>query len=215
MKKQYVVFGADRFGQSVAKTLEENGCQVVIVDSNAEKIQAIAPAVSYALAADVTEPETIENLGLGNVDGVVITMVDHMDASIVTAMLCKEHGVGMIVARAKNDIHGKILEKIGVDQIVFPEQEMGERIGKYLTAQNFTDWIALSTDYSLVEFSVPLAWVGKSLAEVDVRKKYGLNVVGIRQGGQMHMQFSPTEHLSRDMLLYVIGSNRDLDRFLD
>ena len=213
MKKQYVVFGIDRFGASIARTLEQNGCQVIAVDNDPEKIQMIADEVSYAMTADVEDPEAIASLGLKNVDGAVITMVNHMEASIVAAMMCQELGLSYIVARAKNDMHGRILEKIGVSKVVYPEQEMGERIGRYIAAQDFMDWIALSPEFSLVEMVMPPEWAGKSLAELDVRKKYGFNVVGIKKDSSMIMQFDPNRALEPEDVLFVIGKNTDLEKF--
>ena len=213
MKKQYVVFGIDRFGASVARTLEENGCQVIAVDSDPEKIQMIADEVSYAMTADVEDQEAIASLGLKNVDGAVITMVDHMEASIVAAMMCQEMGITYIVARAQNEIHGRILEKIGVTKVVYPEQEMGNRIGRYIAAQDFMDWIALSPEFSLVELATPQEWAGKSLVELDLRNKYGFNVIGMKKGGQMVLQFKPANPLEPDTVLYIIGKNTDLEHF--
>lgn len=213
MKKQYVVFGIGRFGASVARTLEENGCQVIAVDRNAEKIQMIADEVSYAMTADVEDPEAIESLGLKNVDGAIITVVNNMEASIVSAMMCQDLGMKYIVARAKNDMHGRILEKVGVTKVVYPEQEMGERIGRYIAAGDFMDWIALSPEFSLVELEMPNEWVGKSLVELDLRKRYGFNVVGIKKGNEMIMQFSPNEPLETGVVLFVIGKNEDLEKF--
>lgn len=213
MKKQYVVFGIDRFGASVARTLEENGCQVIAVDSDPEKIQMIADEVSYAMTADVEDPEAIDSLGLKNVDGAVITMVDHMEASIVAAMMCQELGIKYIVARAKNEIHGRILDKIGVTKVVYPEQEMGNRIGRYIAAQDFMDWIALSPEFSLVELATPEEWAGKSLVELDLRNKYGFNVIGMKKNGKMVLQFKPSNPLEADTVLYIIGKNTDLEHF--
>ncbi|MDD2958743.1 MAG: TrkA family potassium uptake protein [Lachnospiraceae bacterium] len=213
MKKQYVVFGVDRFGASVARTLEKAGCQVIAVDKDSEKIQAIADDVSYALTADVEDPETIKNMGLRNVDGAVITMVDNMEASIVSAMMCQEMGLKYIVARAKNKMHGQILEKIGVSKIVYPEQEMGERVGRFIAAQDFMDWVSLSPNFSLVEMMTPPEWAGKSLAELNLRNKYGFNIVGMKKEDQMQLQLQPNAPLEADTVLYVIGKNTDLEKF--
>ena len=215
MKKQYVVFGIGRFGASVARTLENNGCQVIEVDKDPEKIQMIADDVSYAMTADVEEPEAIASLGLKNVDGAVITMVNSMEASIVVAMMCQEMGMNYVIARAKNEIHGRILEKIGVTKVVYPEQEMGVRIGRYIAAQDFMDWIALSPEFSLVEMIMPQEWVGKSLVELDLRSRYGFNVVGMKNGSEMVMRFDPTKPLEQGVVLYVIGKNSDLEKFQD
>lgn len=213
MKKQYVVFGADRFGASVARTLEQAGCQVTAVDRDPDKIQMIADEVSYAMTLDVEDPDAILDLELKNMDGAVITMADQMEASIVAAMACVETGVDYIVATAKNEIHGRILERIGVNKVVFPEQEMGERIGRYIAAQDFMDWIALSPEYSLVELATPQEWVGKSLVELNLRNRCGFNVVGMKRGDEIVMQLDPRSGLEEGTVLYVIGKNADLEKF--
>ena len=215
MKRQYVVFGIGRFGASIARTLENNGCQVIAVDRDPEKVQMIADEVSYAMMADVEDPEAISSLGLKNVDGAIITMVDHMEASIVAAMMCQEMGVGYVVARARNEIHGRILEKIGVTKVVYPEQEMGERIGRYIAAQDFMDWIALSSEYSLVEMKMPAEWAGKTLIDLRLREQFGFNVVGMKTGDEMIMRFDPSQPLDTDQVLYVIGKNQNLEHFQD
>ena len=212
MKKQYVVFGVDRFGASVARTLEAAGCQVTAVDHDPEKIQMIADEVSYAMTLDVEDPDAILDLELKNMDGAVVTMADQMEASIVAAMTCVEIGVPYIVARAKNEMHGRILERIGVNKVVYPEQEMGERIGRYIAAQDFMDWISLSGEFSLVELMMPPEWVGKSLVELDLRNRYGINVVGMKKGNEIVTQLDPRKGLEEGTALYVIGKNGDLEK---
>lgn len=211
--KQFVVFGIDRFGASVARTLEESGHQVVAVDEDSERVQDIADEVTQAITADVTDPDAMESLGLKNMDGAVISIVDSMEANIVAAMICKQMGIPEIIARAKNDVHGMILNKIGVTRVVFPEREMGARVGRYLAEKDFTDWIVLSPEYSLVELRVLDSWVGKSLVELDLRRRYGLNVVGIKaEGEDIIPDFSPEEPLQSDGILFVVGKNDDLKK---
>lgn len=212
-KQQYIVFGMNRFGASVARTLAASGIQVVAVDQDAELIAQIADEVSYAVQADVDDEEALDGLGLSHMDGAVIAISDNMEASIVIAMKCRECHIPQIIATGKNELHGKVLEKLGVSRVVYPEREMGVRVGKYLTARDFSDWINLSKDYSMVEMEVPLAWVGKTLKELDLRKKYGMNIAGIRIGNRMELQFSPDEKLNSQMRLYVIGRDQDLQRF--
>ncbi len=213
MKKQYVIFGMGRFGLSVAKTLESLGCEVIVVDKDPEKIQMIAPDVSYAMTADVVDPEDIAGMNLRNVDGAVVAMVRNMEASIVAAISCKDAGIPFVIARAKNDIHRRILEKIGVDRVVSPEEEMGVRIGRYIAAQSYVDWIPLSQGYSLVEITVRKDWVGKSLAQLHLRREYGFNVVAVKQGDQTLLEICPDDPLQENELLYVIGRNEDLEMF--
>lgn len=155
----------------------------------------------------------MDGLGLEHMDGAVIAVADNMEASIVIAMKCKECKIPEIVATGKNEVHGKVLEKLGVTRVVFPEREMGVRVGKYLTARDFSDWINLSNDYSMVEMDIPVAWVGKTLRELDLRNKFGMNIAGIRIDNHMELQFSPDEKLRKNMKMYVIGKDKDLQRF--
>ncbi len=211
MKKQFVVFGMDRFGTAIARTLQKNGCRVIAVDKNPERIQMIASDVSYAMSADIEDPDIISVLGLRNVDGAVICIVEHLQSSIVAAMVCQEMKIPYVIARASSDMHGRILERLGVSKIVYPEQEMGERMGRYLAENDFMDWISLSSDVSLVELRVQEDWVGKSLAQLELRRKYDINVVGCRVDKQMSLSLGPDEPLTKDMTLYVIGSNEHLN----
>ncbi len=212
-KQQYIVFGLNRFGASVARTLAAAGIDVVAVDHDAERVAQVADEVSYAVQADVADEEAMDGLGLEHMDGAVIAVADNMEASIVIAMKCKECKIPEIVATGKNEVHGKVLEKLGVTRVVFPEREMGVRVGKYLTARDFSDWINLSNDYSMVEMDIPVAWVGKTLRELDLRNKFGMNIAGIRIDNHMELQFSPDEKLRRNMKMYVIGKDKDLQRF--
>ena len=150
MKKQYVVFGAGKFGRSIAMTLQSLGCEVIVVDRNPEIIQELADDVSYAICADVEDPDVFENLGLRNLDGAIIAIAENLEASIVTTMQCSEIGIPRILAKAKNSLHERILKSVGANKIIYPEVEMGRRIAKYLVADSFTDWIELSPYYSLV-----------------------------------------------------------------
>ncbi len=212
-KQQYIVFGLNRFGASVARTLAAAGIDVVAVDQDAERVAQVADEVSYAVQADVADEEAMDGLGLEHMDGAVIAVADNMEASIVIAMKCKECKIPEIVATGKNEVHGKVLEKLGVTRVVFPEREMGVRVGKYLTARDFSDWINLSNDYSMVEMEIPAAWVGKTLRELDLRNKFGMNIAGIRIDNHMELHFSPDEKLRRNMKMYVIGKDKDLQRF--
>ncbi len=213
MRKQFIVFGMDRFGASIARSLQQNGTRVIAVDHDQEKIQQIASDVSYAVTADVEDPDVIGSLGVKNVDGAVICIVENMQASIVAAMVCQEMHIPFVMARASNEIHGRILEKLGVSKIVYPEKEMGERIGRYLSATDFVDWIALSPDHSLVELMVQPDWIGRSLAQLCLRQNFGLNVVGIKTETGMELTLNPDEPLQESTVLYVIGSNENLSRF--
>lgn len=213
MRKQYAVFGLGSFGESVAVTLQELGCEVVVVDNHMERIEDISPYVSYAVQADIEDPEVIRSLGARNLDGVIVAVADDMEASIMATLVSKEIGVPYVLAKAKNELHAKVLKKIGADSIIFPEQEIGQSVARNLVSSEFVDWIALSADYSITEIQVPEKWVGKSLSEIDVRRTRDVNVVGVRIGDKIQVNIDPKEPLQKDMMLIMIGSNEALENF--
>ena len=148
MDKQFAVLGLGSFGSSVALTLENMGCDVLVVDESYEKVQEISDKVSYAVKADVSEPDALQALGGRNLDGVVVAISESLEASIMATMLCKEMGIPLVVAKAKDKLQGAILQRVGADRIVYPEIEMGSRVAKSLVSKEFVDWISLSNDYS-------------------------------------------------------------------
>lgn len=211
MKKQYAVFGLGGFGENVAIELQKLGCEVVAIDANMERVEAIANEVSLAMKADIEDAEFIRTLGARNLDGVVIAASDNMEASIMATLMCKEIGVPYVMAKAKNELHATVLKKIGADSVIFPEKEMGKRVARSLMSTNFTDWIALSPDYSLVETVLPEKWIGKTLLELDVRKNFDVIVVGIKNGDKVEVSPDPTEQLQEGNVLILIGSNEALE----
>ena len=213
MGKQFAVFGLGSFGKSVALTLQSFGCDVIAVDNCYEKIQDIADSVSYAMCGDVTEPEFMKTIGARNLDGAVIAVSENLEAAIMATMISKEMGISYVLVKAMDELQGKILEKVGADSIVYPEIDMGERVAKKLITTEFIDWIELSPDYSLTEKLLPKQWEGKSLAELRVREKYGINVIGILKEDKMDMALDPSKPLQPDDMLFIIGKNSDLEKF--
>lgn len=213
MKKQYVVFGGGKFGRSIAVTLQELGCEIVLVDKDPEVVQELADQVSYALCADVEDTEVFDEIGMRNLDGAIIAITESLEASIVTTMMCSEKGIPRILAKAKNRMHEKILRSVGAHKVIYPEVEMGRRVAKYLVADNFADWIELSPKFSLVEMDIPGAWVGKSLADLRIREKYRVNVIGIKDGDTVNVTINPTEPLKAGLIMIVVGENKDLEVF--
>ncbi len=212
MGKQFAVFGLGSFGKSVALTLQSFGCDVIAVDNCYEKIQDIADSVSYAMCGDVTEPEFMKTIGARNLDGAVIAVSENLEAAIMATMISKEMGISYVLVKAMDELQGKILEKVGADSIVYPEIDMGERVAKKLISTEFIDWIELSPDYSLTEKLLPKQWEGKSLAELRVREKYGINVIGILKEDKMDMALDPSKPLQPDDMLFIIGKNSDLEK---
>ena len=212
MSKQYAVIGLGRFGTAVALGLSEAGNEVTAVDSNEERAQAVADVVTYAAVADVTKKGVCESLGIGNVDVAVIGMSSHMEDSILATIMAKEAGAGYIVAKAVSDIHGTILKKVGADQIVFPERESGTLLAKSISSGYFTKFFSLSDSFSIVELTPPSSWVGHSLAEINPRKNYGVNVIGLIDHGNTRINLDPQEPMQEGWVLVVVGDNRELSK---
>ncbi len=211
-RKEFVVFGMGRFGSSVAKTLSENGCQVLAVDMDQSKIELIADAVTYAVCTDVTDVDAIHSLGISNFDGAVIAIGGNLEASVMVTILAKELGIPYILAKARNELHAKILKKVGADMVVFPEKETGIRIAHNLMEGNLFDAIELSTQYSMMDFSVPEDWIGKSLRQLNLRAAKKINVIGLRRDGKLDITPEADMPLEADDVLIIIGKNHALSK---
>ena len=211
-RKEFVVFGMGRFGSSVARTLSENGCQVLAVDINQSKIELIADAVTYAVCTDVTDVDAIHSLGINNFDGAVIAIGGSLEASVMVTILVKELGIPYILAKARNDLHAKILKKVGADMVVFPEKETGIRIAHNLIEGNLFDAIELSAQYSMMDFSVPEDWIGKSLRELNLRAARKINVIGLKRAGKLDITPEADMPLEPNDVLIIIGKNHALSK---
>lgn len=208
----YAVFGLGRYGRAVAKELVDDGAEVLAVDNNEDVVNAASVEIPYCKCADVTDPEVIKQLGISNMDVVVISMASALEASVMATMLCKEAGVKTVIVKCSSEMNCKILSKVGADQVVLPESESGIRLAKNLLSSGFMDIIELSRDVSMVELSVRPEWEGKTLIELSLRKKYGINVVAITQGKDVSTNISPEEPLSSIMKLIVIGNTAKLNK---
>lgn len=215
MKKQYAVLGLGKFGHSIALALENLGCDVIVVDNSAEKIQAIADSVTFAMKADIAEGNIVRSLGARNLDGAIIGVSENLEASIMATINAKEIGIPYVIAKAQNELHATILRRVGADAIVFPEKEMGNRVAKNLVATNFADWIELSDDYSLVETEIPESWIGESLLNLRVRQRFNINVVGLIENGEVEVSLDPNKPLPARGIVILVGSNKALQKFKD
>ena len=211
-EKSYAVIGLGQFGMSVAETLAESDCDVLAIDAREENIQEIADKVTYAVRADVREPEVLRALGVQNVDVAVIAVSENMEASIMATMQAKELGVPYVLAKAMNALHGKILEKIGADRVIYPEQSMGLRVARNLMSGGFLDVFELSTEFSMAEFPVPTEWIGKSLQELQLRESHDINIIAIKVGDDVEINLDPMKPLEADWHLMAIGKNKVLER---
>ncbi len=212
ISKSYAVFGLGRYGRAVAKALAASGADVLAVDSDANIVNSAILDVPFCKCADVTDPEAIKQLGIANIDVVIIAMANNLEASVLAIMLCKEAGVPTVIAKCANEMHGKILSKVGADQVVLPEVESGIRLAKNLLSSGFVDVIELTNDASLIELEMRPEWVGKTLLELNLRKKYAINIIAIRKREELMVNIDPTQTLQLDMKLVVIVQNTKLSK---
>lgn len=212
--KQFVVIGIGRFGSALAKRLYELGHEVMAIDTDEVEIQKISDNVTHAVTADASDESVLKSLGVRNFDVAVVAIGSDVQASIITTLMLKDLGVKYVVAKAQNDVHAKVLYKIGADRVVFPERDMGERVAHNLIATNIMEFIELSPEFSIIEFVVPRNWVGKNLRELNLRVKYGVNVVALKSINNNMMNASPMadSEIKDDSILVVIGSNENLKR---
>ena len=211
-KKSYAVFGLGRYGSAVAQELVDNGMEVIAVDSDQKTVMEAAVSLPVCKCADVTDADVIERLGIANIDTVIICMAGNLEASVMAVTLCKEVGVPTVIAKCANEMHQKILLRVGADKVVFPENESGIRLAKNLLSSGFIDMISLSKEVSMVEVDVKDEWVGKNLIELNLRKKYGFNIVAIRSARQVIVNIDPQQPLQKDMTLIIIAHTAKLAR---
>ena len=215
INKSYAVLGLGRYGSAVARELSNSGVDVLAVDIDEATVNAAASDLPICKCADITDPEAIEKLGIGEVDVVVVAMASNIEASVMAITLCKEAGVKTVIAKCAEEMHGKIYKRVGADKVVFPEEESGKRLAKNLLSSGFVDMMELSSDVSIVELDVKNDWVGKSLIELNVRKKYGINIVAIRKGDGVQVNIDPEAPLESDMKLIVIANTAKLAKLTD
>lgn len=210
--KQFVVIGCGRFGTSVAKTLYNQGHDVLAIDSDEEIVQEISDSVTYAAQADVEDEGALKSLGIRNFDVAVISIGSNIQASIMATLIVKEMGVKTVIAKAQNNVHAKVLYKIGADKVVFPERDMGVRVAHNLVSANILDYIELSPDYSIVEIAAIDEWENKTLKELRLPTKYGINIMAIKQTDSMNVSPKADDIIKSGDILIVLGSNQDLNK---
>ena len=202
--KQYIVIGCGRFGSSVATTMHLLGHQVMAIDKSEEIIQNIVDKVTHAAIVDVTDEQALRSIGLGNFDVAIIAIGADIRASIMATLIAKEMGVSQIVCKAK------VLYKIGADRVVFPERDMGVRVAHNLVSDNILDHIELDPEYSIVEIVTPTSWVGKTLVDLELRARYEITVLAIKNGKSINVTPAPDEELKAGSILVVIGQSSNI-----
>lgn len=209
-KKTYAVFGLGRYGTAVAKELVNNGNEVLAVDIDEEIVNESVKEIPFCKCADVTDPEVLRELGISNIDVVIISMATDLEASVMATMLCKEMGVKTVISKCSSEMNCKILSKVGADRVIFPEQESGIRLAKSLVSSGFVDVLEISDEVSMVELEVRPEWENKSLLELNLRQKYSINIVSIIENGKANVVIDPKMPLTKAMRLIVIADTAKL-----
>ncbi len=210
--KTYAVFGLGRYGKAVAEELVNHGAEVLAVDIDQDNVNNAIETIPLCKCADITEPEVIKRLGISNIDVVIVSMASNLEASVMAVTLCKEAGVSTVIAKCGNEMHQKILRRVGADKVIIPEKESGTRLARNLLSPVFSEMIELSNEVSMVEIDVRDEWVGKTLIELSLRKKYTINVVAIRSDNKISTTVDPTLPLKKGMQLIVIANTMKLKK---
>lgn len=211
MAKQIAVIGLGRFGYSLAVTLSKLNVEVLAVDVEEGPVKAVSNEVTSAVQADATDMSVLMELGMRNFDVVVVGM-SGFEASLMTTLHLKELGVNRVVVKAASDVHGKILNQLGADSIVFPEKDMGERVAFSLVSGSVIDHIELADNYTVAEIVIPNRIAGRTLRNLNIRNEYGLTVMAIKRSNKVNVRFSPDEPLLEGDVLVVIGETQGVHR---
>lgn len=212
MTREIAIFGLGRMGQSLAREFSNRGGQVIAIDKDPKVVEEISDCVAYAIRADVTDEETVKQLGISNVDAGIVTMSEHLEASIIAVMMCKEMGIPYVIAKAQTKLQADILTKVGADRIIFPEVQMGERLAASLLYGNYVDIVTVAKGVSMIETKTPEKWVGKNLIELDLRKKYGFNVIAIEKDGKLTTEYNVEKPLKKDATMVIIGQDVKIEK---
>ena len=212
ISKTYAVFGLGRYGRAVAEELVKHGVEVLAVDIEQNNVNNAIETIPMCKCADVTEPEVIKRLGISNIDVVIVAMASNLEASVMAVTLCKEVGVPNVIVKCSNEMHQRILSRVGADKVIFPEKESGTRLARNILSSGFSEMIELSDDVAMVEISVKEEWIGKPLMELNLRKKYSVNVIAIRKEGNIDMIVDPSLPLVEGMKLIVIANINKLEK---
>jgi trk system potassium uptake protein TrkA len=212
-KNQFVIVGLGRFGSSLGRELIQLGYEVLGIDKDEEAVQEMSSVLTYAVSADCTDEETLRSLGVRNFDCGVVAIGDDIQASILTTILLKDLGVKKVVAKAMSELHGRVLEKIGVDRVVYPERDMGIRVAHQLVSPNLLDYIELSKEYTIAELAVPQCLNGKSLHDLDPRARFGCSIVAINKPSGIIIAPTAADVLTERDVMVIIGTNDQIEQF--
>jgi trk system potassium uptake protein TrkA len=213
MKYQFAVIGLGRFGSSLSKELIKLGYEVLGIDKSEDAVDEMSDFITHAVVADSTDEEVLKSLGIRNFDCAVVAIGDDIQASILTAIVLKDLGVKTVVAKALSELHGKVLQKLDIDRIIYPERDMGIRVAHQLVSPNLLDYIELSKDYTIAEMSVPKCLDGFTIKDLDPRAKYGCSVVAINKENGVIIAPTATDIVHEKDVMVIIGTNEQIEKF--
>jgi trk system potassium uptake protein TrkA len=212
-RDQFVIIGLGRFGSSLGKELVQLGYEVLGIDKDEEAVQEMSHILTHAVVADSTDEEVLRSLGVRNFETGVVAIGDDIQASIMTTILLKDLGVKRVVGKALSELHGRVLERMGVDRVIYPERDMGIRVAHQLVSPNLLDYIELSKDYTIAELSVPKCLNGKTLHELNPRARFGCSIVAINKPHGIIIAPAATDVLAERDIMVVIGTNAQIEQF--
>lgn len=210
--KSYIVVGLGRFGSGVARELCRHGCEVLAMDVSNELVSQVANDVTHAVVGDGGDREVLRALGAADFDCGIVAIGDDLAASVLVTMNLKELGVPKVICKAHDDTHRRVLEKLGADQVMIPEQEQASRLARSLSSPNVLDYIELSDEYGIIETPAPASWNGQSLKDLNVRAKLGINILAIRRGGAFHVSPGADFAFTEGDVMVVLGDSKALKK---
>lgn len=210
--KSYVVIGLGRFGSEVSRRLCELGCEVLAIDNHSELVQQISSDVTHAVMADARDKEVLRALGVKEFDCAIIAIGGSLADSVLATMNVKELGIPKVVCKAHDETHKQVLLKLGADQVVIPEQEQAARLARSLSSHNVLDYIELSAEYGIIEVPAPKSWIGKSLKELNVRAKLGVNILAVKQGENINVSPAADYPIAEKDIMVVLGDTTALEK---
>ena len=210
--KSILLIGLGRFGRHIAMKLNDLNHQVMAVDSNEERVNAVLGYVTSALIGDSTSEEFLSSLGVGNFDACIVAIGDDFQSSLETTSLLKELGAGKVIARASTGVQEKFLLRNGADEVVYPEKQLAAWTAIRCTYEHILDYIELDATHSIFELSIPEEWNGKTILQLDIRKKYGVNILGVRENGVLNMNITPDMTMDKGKSLLVLGNERSVQK---
>ncbi len=209
--KNYIVIGLGRFGSEVARRLCQLGCEVLAVDNNSDLVQGISNDVTHAVVADARDKSVLKALDAGSFDCAIVAIGGSLADSVLATMNLKELGVGRVVCKAHDETHRQVLKKLGADQVVIPEQEQAYRVARSLSSQNVLDYIELSDEYGIIEVPTPGDWVGKTLRELNVRAKLGVNILAVKKNSKINVSPAADYRIEEGDIMVILGDSDALN----